>query len=94
MSELDGRGLWLNSLLLDVSPPSVCNIFRGDLLNPILRRDLISGFPGVNVKFYGLSCVNSMIKWSRRRGHLSSTLSEGIQFRVYCIINANPVKLT
>jgi hypothetical protein len=25
---LDGRGLWLNSLLLNVSLPSVCGIFR------------------------------------------------------------------
>ena len=24
----DGRGLWLDSLLLDVSPPSMCDIFR------------------------------------------------------------------
>ena len=28
---LDGRGLWLNSLLLDVSLPSVCGIFRNGL---------------------------------------------------------------
>ena len=28
LSGLDGRGLWLNSFLLDVPPPSVCGIFR------------------------------------------------------------------
>ena len=31
LSGLDGRGIWLNCLLLDVSPPSVCSIFRSSL---------------------------------------------------------------
>ena len=28
LSRIDGHGLWLNSLLFDVYPPSVCGIFR------------------------------------------------------------------
>ena len=31
LSGLDGHVLWLNSLLLDVSPPSVCSIFRSNI---------------------------------------------------------------
>ena len=31
LSGLDGRGLWIKSLLLDVSPQSVCGIFKSGL---------------------------------------------------------------
>ena len=32
LSGLDGRALWLKSFLLDVSPPSVYNIFKSGLI--------------------------------------------------------------
>ena len=31
LAGFDGRGLWLNALLLDVSSPSLCGIFRSGL---------------------------------------------------------------
>ena len=39
LSRLDGCGIWLNSLLLDVSPPSVCGIFRSGLLQTDCSSD-------------------------------------------------------
>ena len=44
LSELDCLGLWLNSLLLDVSPSSVCGIFRSGL-----SSSQMNNLPGATV---------------------------------------------
>ena len=50
LSRLDGHGLWLNSLLLDVLSQSACGIFR-------------NGLSGSQTTLSGGMCVYAVIRW-------------------------------
>ena len=63
------RSLWLNSLLLDVSPPSVCAIFRRGI-SASQKKKKIYLCPGLTFVVYGWN--NLPLLRSRQCAHLTA----------------------
>ena len=89
LSGLDGRGPWLNSLLLDVSPLSVCGIFRsglsGSQMNSLsgaiaaktreITRTLLTACPSDCQRDYSWRCRTQMA--AKGRAEENSALDRG-----------------
>ena len=75
LSGLDGHGLWLNSILLEVSPPSLWGIFRSGFCGSLINRPLRVVSPVFESKVLRMILGAVKINDTRRRRNYSELMN-------------------